>query len=469
MNRGRPRRGNTGAALAQREHRRPRPRRAAGRRAAAAAKEKEEARQRARPLADELEGQDFITKCVESLRGGDPTDARRAYQNLMNAVVLELLGKSRRDDLLRELANGVLDDPGGDDAVRRDPALFASLVLADAGLRVAAGTPSRFGQRIAPPGVELAAVGGLGPAVAAAMVRDHWTSMDPGRASAAYQWINQTIPKSTWNDPTSGLAARMFNNLWNLGQTERICDLITLGVDSSLPAAYGKDEGRGSRDGIWSGFVQPLQHLLGNYVKRVADETDPITKRLKDSAPPKVKRAADILALPRHPRRDPDLTNYTDVKRSDLVTAFLQKQGTIWGFEDVPAALRPSRPGDRDFGQQPLRMMEIWEGIKPTLDKAGYEKLITDPEGTIADCITVGVKKIQDEIDANNPEYAGRRKDEFVREFTKQCTDYLRFLARQTPAAVETAELNGKDPGKLMGALACKAGLWWAQNQKWLR
>ncbi|MGH3569428.1 MAG: hypothetical protein ACRDRH_26090 [Pseudonocardia sp.] len=434
--------------------------------AAAATAAREAAADAVRPRVEELRNPDHLAACVESMRRGDFAAARQAYRDLAdNQAVLDVLGKDARAVLLRRLVDGALDGgPDGgrlDTALGEDPGFFAELLLSDAELRSRAAEPSRFA------GTGPAMLGRHAPAVAAAMIRDHWTSMHPKIVGGeVYQWLNTTIDLATWNDPASGLAARMFNNLWCLGdQTERICDLVALGVDSSLPAGYGKDEGRGSREGIWSGFIQPLQHLLGHYVKRVADETDPGTGAVRDTASPKVKAAARILdELDRH-LQTPILTSWDKVTGSGMVKAFVVKPGTIWGFEDVrlpyvqAARLTPD-------GQQPLRMMEIWEGVKGVLDEVGFEALLTNPDQTIAKCIEAGVTKIEDGIDSKNPEYAGRNKHEFVVAFKTQCTDYLRFLARRTPAAkLATADLNGKDPGKLMGALACKVGLWWAQKQ----
>ena len=214
----------------------------------------------AKRRAEEMRQPGFVDGCVARLRGGDTADVRSALSDLKNKHVLGELGAKGRDDLLRQLIGGVFDgaeaDGTGPDraqktaraldaALARDPGVFGDLLLEDARLRLADGAPTRFDRVGDPARWELTLFGRHAPAVAAAVVRDNWYAMDSDKVGdEVYQWINQKIDLATWNDPAGGLAARMFNNLWHFGRTDRICDLITLGVDSSLPASTGKDQGR---------------------------------------------------------------------------------------------------------------------------------------------------------------------------------------------------------------------------------
>jgi hypothetical protein len=80
--------------------------------------------------------------------------------------------------------------------------------------------------------------------------------------------------------------------------------------------------------------------------------------------------------------------------------------------------------------------------------------------------VEIGVDVIRAEHKKGNPEYAQLTDvEQFIQEFRSQASEYLWFLAGQTPKAkFATAELSGKNIGKLMGALGCKAGLWWAKK-----
>ncbi len=423
--------------------------------------------------AAELDNPVNIAEWAERARRGDGAAARAAWQDLQRTddAMDDALDRAKRDALLGELFRQILDiGPGSlDTALADDPGFVAEVLLVDAAWRRRSGLPTRFG------GDGPAQLGTHTAAVATAMVRQNWAkaTLDPAKVGIdVYTWLQKRIDTATWNDPARGLAARIYNNLWTLGQTDRICELITAGVDSSLPARHGEGEVASDRQGVWSGFVQPLQHMLGHYVRRVTvdRELDKTTNTyvLPDSAEAKVKAAAQILTeLGARGDKTPILTKWADIAGSEMVTAFKAKPGTIWGFEDVRLPYVQAARATDD-GQQPLRMIELWDAVKGVLEKQGYENLYVNPDKTIADCIAAGVTSIKESIAAaKSDKWDNVREDEFIAEFRVQCTDYLRFLARQTPAAkLATADLNGKDPGKLMGAMACKVGLWWAEKQK---
>ena len=55
---------------------------------------------------------------------------------------------------------------------------------------------------------------------------------------------------------------------WNTGNYEQIIDLIKAGVDTSL--ATRSPNTKGKKDGVYSGFVQPLQHIVSPYLRDIA-------------------------------------------------------------------------------------------------------------------------------------------------------------------------------------------------------
>ena len=160
-----------------------------------------------------------------------------------------------------------------------------------------------------------------------------------------------------------------------------------------------------------------------------------------------------------------------EVLGSEMVLGFADAPGTIWGFEDVRLpyvqAARDTTKGDKKVGQRPLRMIDLWKTVELVLSKEGYTGLLEDPDRKIPEYVKLGVEKIDAAIAERAREVAGIDRDLFVKAFEEQATAYLTFLASQTPSArFATTALSRRDIGKHMGALACKAGLWWAKEMK---
>ncbi|MDU9006762.1 hypothetical protein [Sedimentitalea todarodis] len=278
------------------------------------------------------------------------------------------------------------------------------------------------------------------------------------------EWLIDIIPKDTWNDKKTGLGARVINNLWNAGDFDLLCTLITKDVDPSLPFSLPLVTSRGTQEGVWSGFVQPVEHLLGNYVKLVAQfKKDP--KQFDPEMQKKLAGAQKVLETLDEQGTN-ILTDFDEIMKCEAIAAFKKQPGTVWGFEDVRLpyvqAARESKKGD-----EPLRMIELWTAIEEVLKEEGYDRLLIDPDKTIPEIVATGVAGAKEKTAEKKKEYEGADLDEFLKNFEEQATAYLTHLANQIPKGqYETAEQSGMDMGKLMGGLACNAGLWWALENK---
>jgi hypothetical protein len=345
--------------------------------------------------------------------------------------------------------------------------------------------------------------------------------------TAVEDWMWKAVKKEDWADKSLGLSAQVFNSLWNAGKFDKIATLLDKDqpCDPSQPHSMGCNMGRGLKgvEGIWSGYVQPLEHLLGNYVKKVGGLKDsPLHKELetltstsqkfkqeleeakalaakagesgadggkaqaaadakqkeydeaekarakKEGEIKKLEGAQKVLAALDKSGKASVLIDYGEIKGSGMIKEFTKKPGTIWGFEDVRMPyVQAAREGEH--GQQPLRMWEMWEAIDPALTEGGYDDLLEDPDEAIPRFIALGVEKIKKGMqEKDNHEYDGRDEKEFIKRFEEQATSYLSHLSKQPPKGEfrGVADPSGVDAGKLMGALGCKAGLWWAANKK---
>lgn len=289
-----------------------------------------------------------------------------------------------------------------------------------------------------------------------------------------------------WNDEdkslakqSRGLGAKVNNHLWNSGNYDVLCDVIKKGVDTTIPF---KRPGGGDQEGCWSGFIQPIEHVLGNYIKEAGQ---PPSGKKDDPRAAKVDGARMVLkALEDRKTPKPSvLTNWKDVQDSDLAGAFTgkfpdKKPGTIWGFEDVRLPYVQAAH-DTAQGDQPLRMMELWTAV---LEGAGsaenYEKLVADPKGAAAKFAAEGEKKLRAALkEAQEGKELKDRKlnfikemkkpEDFINNFTVAATSFLEDFATQMPKVqFDTASKAGIDPSPQGGGIACKAGLWWAKNNK---
>jgi hypothetical protein len=292
-----------------------------------------------------------------------------------------------------------------------------------------------------------------------------------------YMWQPGVLSvEEDWNDKSTGLAARVYNSLWNGGDYDKICDLIAMGVSTALACILPMNTGRGSttEEGVWSGYVQPLDHLLSTYLKRVHDYERGALGKHENEA--KVRGAKQVLEAMSTSESPGILTTYQEVMGSELLVAFEAQPGTFWGFEDVRlpyVEAARTKPG----GMRPLRMMDLWAAVQDIITADNYRALLRNPTETIPKCVKGGIAKAEmafDTLAAGKPNpssevnYALMLDDRtaYIEAFREQATDFLTFLSKQGPEAkLLTADLTGKDAAKMMGALACKAGLWWARQK----
>ncbi|NMO53405.1 hypothetical protein HH310_19720 [Actinoplanes sp. TBRC 11911] len=298
--------------------------------------------------------------------------------------------------------------------------------------------------------------------IACAAVRNYWMENTAGIGSAMYKWIFGTISTAEWNRAGTELAARGINLLWNNRDYGRIAALLNDGVDPTKSArAYDGVK----REGVWTGYVQPITHLLGKYLKSIKKLDTPEESSVTDAE--KVRGAKllveRLLALPSPPKL---LLDYDQVERSRMVEMFKAFPGTIWGFEDVRLPyVQAAR--DTGHGQQPLRMLDMWEVIQPILNPDTYVDLIKNPDATIEKQLDEAAKVVREGIRSGNPQYAGMKEDPYVKNFIEVSRSYLKFLSKRPPYAkyLEKPAVMGKDQGKLLPSYACKTGIWWSLSQ----
>ena len=202
--------------------------------------------------------------------------------------------------------------------------------------------------------------------------------------------------------------------------------------------------------------------MLGKYVKPIELLGTPQENQLSDIA--KVggaKQVINVLGGLKQPPRI--LLSYKAIQGCPMITMFQDKPGTIWGFEDVRLPyVQAAR--ETKWGQQPLRMLDMWEAITPAL--AGYSALIAKPAQTIEECVKKGVEQVRRGIREHAEQYQGMIEEQYIPAYEAQCTSFLTFLVSRLPYSkyLEQPKQTGKDPGKLLPSFACKAGIWWAQS-----
>jgi hypothetical protein len=337
------------------------------------------------------------------------------------------------------------------------------------------------------------------------------TNRDGQLDPALFKHLATQIKPDVWNDVGAGigakkrgLGARVCNGLWNKFNFDQICDCIDAGVNTSLPFNVG-DNSLAGNEGVWSGFVQPMEHVLGNYLQEVGEKQrveeanrgkqpgDTMEEWQPDAGrKTKIEGAEKVFAHLQDYGSPSVLTSWKEVAESDLVDAFRDKQGTIWGFEQVRMPYVQAAH-DEPGGDRPVRMMELWESIAiEASTPAGYEALLKDPRGKSAEYVEAAIGRIK----------AGKAKEEkemmlalsgqgdFIDNFRRDATAFLMHFAQEQmpkgamadfaltadghtqPAPQGTKRQNltvsdiaGIDPGKMMGSFACKVGLWWAEER----
>jgi hypothetical protein len=307
---------------------------------------------------------------------------------------------------------------------------------------------------------------------------------------ALFILLAKKVGPDAWNDQTAtigarkGLGPRVCLTLWRNGGYDQICELIKHGVDTSLAARVQEGEGKGG--GIYSGFVQPVQHIVSKRLRDVSllEKNDPSLRGFRKK---EAEGAKKILAALEAKNTAVTITKWSDVENSEMIKEFEKKPGTIWGFEDIRMPYVQAAHATKE-GVQPLRMMELWEAVTESLSAEKYSELLDNPEKAADEFVKIGVEKIEKGLKSTDPttkaKYDEIRRDskKFIEEFKRDAKAFLLEFAAQMPKGTFTrpdlddkgderkdssvSEVAGIVPGKFMGGLACKAGLWWAKNEK---
>jgi hypothetical protein len=303
-----------------------------------------------------------------------------------------------------------------------------------------------------------------------------------------FKMLATKIDPKVWNDktpttgPRKGLGPRVGMELWNAGGYQEICDLIKHGVDTSLCTVL--DFEMKGKEGSHSGFVEPMQHIIAPYLRDVG-RLEAKDSTLTDVEKPKAEGAQKIFkALAAKLKDDEEkaaklkedekkkfkstvttLTSWSDLQKSEWMTAFKEKPGTIWGFENVRAPYVQAGHGNTKKSR-PLRMWELWDALG--VERQTYDDLLKDPEGYADKTVARAAQKIKDKK-STRVEYGDiKNMDEFLEAFKKDAKTVLLEFAAQMPKGTfaDSEKEAGFMQGKFMGGLACKAGLWWAKEQK---
>ncbi|OAI53077.1 hypothetical protein AYO44_16295 [Planctomycetaceae bacterium SCGC AG-212-F19] len=322
-------------------------------------------------------------------------------------------------------------------------------------------------------------------------VTDRATQLDP----KLFKLLKEKVPKEVWNDQTAtigarkGLGPRVCMGLWRTNSFDQICELIDYGVDTSL--ATRVPEGERTGGGVYSGFVQPVQHLASKLLhdaalrdqdKKIAKKEDkktetwePVRKKQADGAG-QILAALEKAATEKKCKLDM-LTRWSQVEESKMIVEFKENPGTIWGFEDIRMPYVDCAH-EVDEVDQPLRMMELWTAVMESLSPEAFDRLLEDPKNAVGDFIDKGVKELANSRDPMIKKLA--ESEDFIKNFKKDAEAFLLEFATQMPkatfarptlddagekAAMTVSEVAGIKPDKFVTGLACKAGLWWAKKE----
>ena len=314
---------------------------------------------------------------------------------------------------------------------------------------------------------------------------------------------NQTDPKlvsllgkhidlATWNAKGSvsgpsngGLSTKIYQRLWKNGCYDQICELIERGVDTTQPTYDPNARGKGCH----SGFIQPLQHMIQPALHDVGrlDAGELPKNRERDAEGAKAVFAAlDKTGVAQ------TVTKWSQVKGSELLDAFINTPGTIWGFESVREPYIDAAH-ETDEGGQPVRMLEIWEAVEKVLDSLespdAYSKFLDDPDSKLDAIVSAASDKVKADQNKTSGKYgmmagwSDADQKAYRERFRKDAKAFLKEFAAQMPKGMfnrfgadedgepdadqkRLSEIAGIKAGPLAGGLACKAGLWWAKSQK---
>ncbi|MFI5914879.1 hypothetical protein [Dactylosporangium sp. NPDC051541] len=415
--------------------------------------------------AAELTSPEHITACLAQLQAGVEADLEAAFDDLFRKRPAGLtdaaLGAARKQWL-----DAAFAVPQFAAVAAEHPRVCADLLIACIDLTQDAQT-STVPVAGDWPAAPLAALGNQ-PGVAALVLARRWRR--PDRLGArVLAWLLDSLSSPAGlpmlNDPGNGLAAIACNMLWvGVADAAPLCALIKAGADTGLAKEIGLEADLNQpREGVYSGFVQPLEHVLAKYVGPVGDPS--LHQTLTVTEQGRLQKAAVVLQALATRGNTSILTSYAEVRKSELVVGFADRPGSIWGFEHlrlpyVQAA--HATPG----GKRPIRMLELWNAVYQALGAAAFTQLLADPQTKIKQIVDQAIAETQEAIDRNSPWIAGYGSAEFLQEFRVQCTAYLQHLATTDPTAkFLTAEARGHTWGKYTGAFACKAGLWWAERE----
>ncbi|GFJ87053.1 hypothetical protein Prum_006950 [Phytohabitans rumicis] len=260
--------------------------------------------------------------------------------------------------------------------------------------------------------------------VAATLVNWHW-----GRPNILGGKLRDWIVRQP-----GAVDARLLNMLWNDGDFESICTAIACGADTST-ASYVDIEGQLELEGFYNGYIEPLEHLLGSYLRLVdlvyPDGVGPVddmtlSEEVRDGitllggqspelrgpqenylkGKEKIAGARRVLQALTEAGTAQILTSYTEVLDCSLVKEFANNPGTIWGFEHVRLPF-VNAVHTTEFGKHPVRMWEMWAAVELILNEWRYLQLLLNPEAMIPKLVAAGVRKLDDQIKSNPVEYAG--------------------------------------------------------------
>jgi hypothetical protein len=301
------------------------------------------------------------------------------------------------------------------------------------------------------------------PRVAELVLTNEWH--DPKVFGAdVTAWTVKCLGTDGLNKPTAGLAARMFNILWRSSDHDTMEKLIFDGVDTTQAAVVGfRNPVFHKTEGIHSGFVMPLEHLVAKYVGPA--QSPELAAEASDFDKYRLPSAKRVLAALNTRGNTRVLTDFVKVLSCPLVKKFddAKGQGTIWGFEHIRTPYVQAVHKTTTFGKQPVRMMEIWEAVGQILNEGQFEALLKNPDAEIPKIISTALSRINPKQLHLPPEIGSY--DEFVTMFKAQAESYLRYVSTAQPTAkFLTTEKRGSNRGQNLGAFGCRAGLWWSQE-----
>lgn len=312
---------------------------------------------------------------------------------------------------------------------------------------------------------------------------------DPKR----FEQLASSISLDDWNDtgsglgsPKRGLGPKICAALWHKGGYDEICKLIELGVDTTIPA---QSETKGGL-GVYSDFVQPLQHIIQKYLRDTSKLGTDEAKGWPPEHKAQVEGAAKIFKALGDTGTNVTCTEWKEVTDSEMLKEFKKNPGTIWGFEDVRLPFVQASH-ETPQGAQPLRMMELWDAVSQVLSPQNYEKLLANPKEEIKRVVEEASQTVANDIDTKDKYDDIRdRKSEYVKKFKADATKFLVEFVGQIPkgtfaraspdmqgqerprvpgrtdwSSIAISDVTGIHNDKFMSSFACKAGLWWAKNE----